>query len=778
MAAAFLEDFPAVTSPVDRIFCHVDLDAFYTQVEAVRLDAEFAGSGGFDRQTPLAVAQWFGLIAVNYPARAAGVRKTDGTMMSISGAKKACPNLTVVHVETLDENNVVSRGGRQDSHKSSLRPYRRASTNIFRVLVSILGAANVEKAGIDETYLDLTELASALLETGEIRQADGVIIKGFLGIPCVADGATRADVSTAACVAVTAQVLRGRWYVIAPGSGGGNSELPRAIPDDVVSSAKSALAADPSGTASAAEDAAAVNANTCPWPWSERELLSWFGGSSPLSADPSSIHLAAGAVVAAWVRHRIWVTERYTCSAGVAATKVLAKLGSGRNKPNRQTIVMPAAAAEFMAATRISKVGSLGGIFGERLIEYLTRRSGNSAAAADSGNADGILVSDAQKLSVTEICNAVCHGNRADALSVYRLLRGVGSHEAIAPRQAVSSMGSSVSVSSPPIDRVVKWLRGAIAGELAQRAEEEMEERARRPTKLVFHWTVAGESHRSKRTSLPSSGVLTREVIGNTGEKLLRKLCEEHRVFPPLINLGLALADFIDVAQSAGKMTSFFAPAAASGPQASTGGGDPVVNVRKRLRDSHETGNHVIVADRIDSDMPPVPETAAVPACSAAEDESNESVLPRVPPASVSASGRRHLDVRDMLLNRALNPTIRPARSRADLPSAVAPEVIDLLSSDDEECSGDRLIEAAKGEALGYTCPSCSATVPLAPGEVMRVEGSRAFREHVETCVGGSGTANAKAVTLTTGSRGGSAMPRQRAVDEYLVQQLAQNRNA
>ena len=75
MAAAFLEDFPAVTSPVDRIFCHVDLDAFYTQVEAVRLDAEFAGSGGFDRQTPLAVAQWFGLIAVNYPARAAGVRK-------------------------------------------------------------------------------------------------------------------------------------------------------------------------------------------------------------------------------------------------------------------------------------------------------------------------------------------------------------------------------------------------------------------------------------------------------------------------------------------------------------------------------------------------------------------------------------------------------------------------------------------------------------------------------------------------------------------------------
>ena len=45
-----------------RVILHADLDAFYAQVEQVRLEIPL--------ETPLCVQQWNGLVAVNYAARA------------------------------------------------------------------------------------------------------------------------------------------------------------------------------------------------------------------------------------------------------------------------------------------------------------------------------------------------------------------------------------------------------------------------------------------------------------------------------------------------------------------------------------------------------------------------------------------------------------------------------------------------------------------------------------------------------------------------------------
>ena len=78
-------------SHAQRVIIHLDLDAFYAQVEVRRL--------GLDPSKPLAVQQWHGLIAVNYPARAAGLSK----MSSLEVAAKTCPQLTLVHVETIDK---------------------------------------------------------------------------------------------------------------------------------------------------------------------------------------------------------------------------------------------------------------------------------------------------------------------------------------------------------------------------------------------------------------------------------------------------------------------------------------------------------------------------------------------------------------------------------------------------------------------------------------------------------------------------------------------------
>jgi DNA polymerase eta len=50
-----------------RAIIHLDLDAFYCQVEHVRL--------GIPLDKPLAVQQWQGLIAVNYAAREKGIKR-------------------------------------------------------------------------------------------------------------------------------------------------------------------------------------------------------------------------------------------------------------------------------------------------------------------------------------------------------------------------------------------------------------------------------------------------------------------------------------------------------------------------------------------------------------------------------------------------------------------------------------------------------------------------------------------------------------------------------
>lgn len=73
-----------------RVVLHLDLDAFYTQVEIRRL--------GLPPSHPTAVQQWEGLIAVNYPARAAGMNK----LTNVLRAAELCPGCTLVHVETID----------------------------------------------------------------------------------------------------------------------------------------------------------------------------------------------------------------------------------------------------------------------------------------------------------------------------------------------------------------------------------------------------------------------------------------------------------------------------------------------------------------------------------------------------------------------------------------------------------------------------------------------------------------------------------------------------
>ncbi|PNY24436.1 N-acetyltransferase eso1 [Tolypocladium capitatum] len=146
-----------------RVVAHIDLDAFYAQCEMARL--------GVAEDKPLAVQQWSatqGLIAVNYPARGSGISRH----CNVTEAKKLCPDLIAQHVATWREGD-DKWAYRDDaaaniaSDKVSLDPYRLQSRRILALVKDALprNLQRVEKAGLDEVFLDLSaHVHSVLLE--------------------------------------------------------------------------------------------------------------------------------------------------------------------------------------------------------------------------------------------------------------------------------------------------------------------------------------------------------------------------------------------------------------------------------------------------------------------------------------------------------------------------------------------------------------------------------------------------------------------------------------
>lgn len=127
---------------------------------------------GIKKDVPLVVQQWQSLIAVNYPARAFGITRH----MNIAEAKQKCPSLVAVHTAAyqlpstlekvlLKEFGPGSPPPASANHKVSLDVYRQASKRIFKLLRERFGSRVVEKASVDEAYLDVSELVDERMDS-------------------------------------------------------------------------------------------------------------------------------------------------------------------------------------------------------------------------------------------------------------------------------------------------------------------------------------------------------------------------------------------------------------------------------------------------------------------------------------------------------------------------------------------------------------------------------------------------------------------------------------
>jgi len=79
--------------------------------------------------------------------------------------------------------------------------------------------------------------------------------------------------------------------------------------------------------------------------------------------DWDDICLAIAAEIVADIRKQVRTELKYTCSAGIARNKMLAKLASGYKKPNNQTIVRARAINRFLSGIKFTKSEHLSYIF-------------------------------------------------------------------------------------------------------------------------------------------------------------------------------------------------------------------------------------------------------------------------------------------------------------------------------------------------------------------------------------------------------------------------------
>jgi len=235
------------------------MDAFYAGAEAARY--------GYNETVPVVVLQYYFAIAVSYAARKYGINRSS----KYDDIKRLCPNAVFIHVDTIrigepyvdpyerDLNAKLKIERDRDKDKVNLDYYRFESekvNDIFRKHCSI-----VEKASVDESFLDLTHEALEIYNKGDYEKA-----------------------------------------------------------------------------------------------WKSK-----FAGGEPFVAETKEdILLMIGTQLVDAMRKEVKETLKFTCSGGVSYNKMLAKLASGMNKPNDQTVIVERYMQEAIKSIKIRKLRNFG----------------------------------------------------------------------------------------------------------------------------------------------------------------------------------------------------------------------------------------------------------------------------------------------------------------------------------------------------------------------------------------------------------------------------------
>ena len=448
-----------------RVIALVDYDAFYAQCETVRLE--------LDPKQPLAVQQWNAIIALNYAARGFGFSRGA----SVEDVKRLCPDIVLQHVATWREGE-TSWAYRSDAtnpammkrDKAALDPYRAESRKSLKIIKNHLPPEplqRVEKASVDEVFLDLSKQVHAILLERYPQLAVEKDQEGLLPLP----------------------------------------------PQDIILD------------------------------WETDHLVDFPADNlDSHQFDWDDIALNIGSQVIRELRMEIFNRLHYTCSAGIAHNKAVAKLGAGYKKPNQQSVIRASAVGSFLSTYKMTSIRGLAGKFGAK-----AEKAFGSKSIAD-------LLAISQEHMVATL-------GGGDGLYFYRLIRGID-HTEVVPRTDPQSMLTQKTFVPPLVDisQAASWMRMFAADLLSRLKDLEIESGCcHRPSTLVVHHHVRGRFGPTvtKQCSIPPRMKLDDEAVFDLAMNYLKAAAKDATTAWPCLSIGLALHGLVKEEQKNQQITRF-----------------------------------------------------------------------------------------------------------------------------------------------------------------------------------------------------------------------------
>uniref|UniRef100_A0A7N0T572 DNA polymerase eta n=1 Tax=Kalanchoe fedtschenkoi TaxID=63787 RepID=A0A7N0T572_KALFE len=197
--------------------------------------------------------------------------------------------------------------------------------------------------------------------------------------------------------------------------------------------------------------------------------------------------LACGAIIVAELRRLVLKETEFTCSAGVAHNKMLAKLASGMNKPAQQTVVPRSSVKDLLGSLPIKKMKQLGGKLGDSLQSDL----GVKTVGDLLHYSEGKLQERYGANTGTWLWN-IARGNSGEEVQGRLLPKSHGSGKTFPGRQSLKTLAS-----------VRRWLND-LCEELSERLQLDLDKNKRIAHTLTLHANAYNLSETDSHKNFPS----------------------------------------------------------------------------------------------------------------------------------------------------------------------------------------------------------------------------------------------------------------------------------
>lgn len=438
--------FGSLNHETIRVIAHLDLDCFYAQVEARH--------AGLPDTTPVAVSQWGSMLAVSYSARPFGIKRG----MREAEAKQKCPDIVIIHVPTIThEDDEVDDDGASASSSSSSSSGASAAAGATTTTTSSSAPASPPSSSASTSHNRKEE---------KVPEAPPLLCRGDASQP--AQPATPTTTTNTAHHR-PAQVCLNRYREASQHIFDELSVHFKIVERASIDEAYIDLTAEAHAEAQAGAGVEARRAT---------------GGAQHGALPPSTFvvddasltsmdrPLIAGARVIARVRASVKEKLNYTVSAGISHNKLLSKLASARNKPDKITLVPYSEAAAMIGRVKVTDINGFGGKLGKAV----------AAALGETATASDVLATRCPPASLA----ARCRISEDHAAALLRVCQGEGLDQ-ITPNLQPKSLNAckSFSPTTSP-EELGKWL-DVLSRELAARVVADQARWHRRPRTVTIH---------------------------------------------------------------------------------------------------------------------------------------------------------------------------------------------------------------------------------------------------------------------------------------------------